>query len=78
MNVFFTKIKFLVFCYTGSETRLIGRLMVVSGKTGRVLRWMQVPDDRESYYSPQVLTHPDGKGFFFSFLFCFKWCQGSI
>lgn len=44
----------------GSETRLIGRLLVISGKTGRVLRWMQVPDDRESYYSPQVLTHPDG------------------
>lgn len=39
--------------------------MVVSGKTGRVLRWMQVPDDRESYYSPQVLTHPDGKVLFF-------------
>lgn len=47
-------------CVLGSETRLVGRLMIVSGKTGRVLRWMQVPDDRESYYSPQILTHPDG------------------
>ncbi|GIX84799.1 hypothetical protein CDAR_490432 [Caerostris darwini] len=44
----------------GSETRLVGRLMVVSGKTGRVLKWVQVPDEKESYYSPQVLTHPDG------------------
>ncbi|XP_054712627.1 uncharacterized protein LOC129222185 [Uloborus diversus] len=44
----------------GSETRLIGRLMIVSGKTGRVLRWVQVPDGKESYYSPQLLTHSDG------------------
>nr|XP_042902859.1 uncharacterized protein LOC107443619 isoform X2 [Parasteatoda tepidariorum] len=44
----------------GSETRLVGRLLVVSGKTGRVLKWIEVPDERESYYSPQVLTHPDG------------------
>ncbi|GFT02758.1 uncharacterized protein TNCV_879611 [Trichonephila clavipes] len=44
----------------GSETRLVGRLMVVSGKTGRVLKWVQVPDEKESYYSPQILTHPDG------------------
>ncbi|XP_035219132.1 uncharacterized protein LOC118192294 isoform X2 [Stegodyphus dumicola] len=44
----------------GSETRLVGRLLIVSGKTGRVLKWMQVPDEKESYYSPQILTHPDG------------------
>ncbi|KAG8180040.1 hypothetical protein JTE90_012884 [Oedothorax gibbosus] len=44
----------------GSETRLVGRLLVVSGKTGRILKWVQVPDEKESYYSPQILTHPDG------------------
>ena len=49
------------FLIVGSETRLIGRLLIISGKTGRILRWMEVPDGRESYYSPQVLTHPDGE-----------------
>ncbi|XP_064472122.1 uncharacterized protein LOC135386243 [Ornithodoros turicata] len=44
----------------GSRTRLVGRLMVVSGRHGRILRWVPVPDRRESYYSPQVLQHPDG------------------
>ncbi|CAN7984580.1 unnamed protein product [Ixodes hexagonus] len=44
----------------GSEVRLPGRLLVVSGRSGRVLRWALVPDHRESYYSPQLLHQPDG------------------
>ncbi|KAM7290009.1 hypothetical protein ISCGN_030137 [Ixodes scapularis] len=44
----------------GSQVRLAGRLLVVSGRSGRVLRWSLVPDRRESYYSPQLLRQPDG------------------
>ncbi|XP_077484241.1 uncharacterized protein LOC144094190 [Amblyomma americanum] len=40
--------------------RLAGRLLVVSGRSGRLLSWAAVPDGRESYYSPQLLLHPDG------------------
>ncbi|KAL5019654.1 hypothetical protein ScPMuIL_002546, partial [Solemya velum] len=44
----------------GSAFRLSGRLLLLSGRTGAVLRWVTVPDERESYYSPQIYTHPDG------------------
>ncbi|XP_022252488.1 uncharacterized protein LOC106468446 isoform X1 [Limulus polyphemus] len=44
----------------GSPTRLIGRLLVISGRNGQVVQWVEVPDKKESYYSPQILTHPDG------------------
>lgn len=44
----------------GSPIRLAGRLLIVSGRSGRVLRWVPVPDRRESYYSPQLLLYPDG------------------
>ena len=37
-----------------------GRLILFSGKDGRLLRWMATPDRRESYYPPQVLTRSDG------------------
>lgn len=33
---------------------MFGRLIVFSGATGEVLRWMPTPDRRESYYPPQV------------------------
>lgn len=51
-NVFF-------FC-TGSKHRLSGRIVFFSGKSGKVLSWSGVPDEKESYYSPQVLTKSDG------------------
>ncbi|GFO02838.1 pqq-like domain containing protein [Plakobranchus ocellatus] len=41
----------------GSPQRLSGRILVVSGKTGHVLRWTGVPDNQESYYSPQLTSH---------------------
>ncbi|XP_048257876.1 uncharacterized protein LOC124125677 isoform X2 [Haliotis rufescens] len=44
----------------GSEFRLTGRLIFFSGRTGEVLRWVGVPDQRETYYSPQVYTQLDG------------------
>ncbi|XP_052803386.1 uncharacterized protein LOC128233645 [Mya arenaria] len=44
----------------GSEYRLSGRILLMSGRTGHVLQWLGVPDGRESYYSPQVYTWPDG------------------
>ncbi|GAB1601842.1 protein FAM234B-like [Argonauta hians] len=44
----------------GSVHRLPGRLVIFSGKDGKVLRWVGVPDKRESYYSPQVYMLPGG------------------
>jgi hypothetical protein len=44
----------------GSKFRLSGRIIFFSGKTGKVLRWVGVPDDKESYYSPQVYQLLDG------------------
>lgn len=45
----------------GSPHRLSGRIIIFSGQTGKVLRWVGVPDKRESYYSPQVYLLPGGK-----------------
>ncbi|KAI8508971.1 hypothetical protein Bbelb_128190 [Branchiostoma belcheri] len=45
----------------GSLYRLSGRLLILSGKNGRVLRWAEVPDRRETYYSPQVYSRQDGR-----------------
>lgn len=36
----------------GRKTRVVGRLILLDGKTGKVLKWVNVPDDKESYYSP--------------------------
>ncbi|KAK3581051.1 hypothetical protein CHS0354_013959 [Potamilus streckersoni] len=44
----------------GSKFRLSGRIILFSGRTGTVLRWVGVPDAHESYYSPQIYTLPDG------------------
>lgn len=40
--------------------RNIAKLMVISGKRGQILKWSFVPNQAESYYSPQLLVHPDG------------------
>ena len=40
---------------------MYGRLIIFSGKTGKLMRWMATPDRRESYYPPQVITGPDGR-----------------
>ncbi|XP_053372852.1 uncharacterized protein LOC128546395 [Mercenaria mercenaria] len=44
----------------GSKYRLSGRVLLMSGKTGKVISWKGVPDGRESYYSPQVYMWLDG------------------
>lgn len=44
----------------GSKKRLVGRILVMSSKTGKVLQWVDVPDRKESYYSPQTYIQPDG------------------
>ncbi|CAG2116501.1 unnamed protein product [Medioppia subpectinata] len=41
------------------RTRLAGRLLIMSAKTGTIISWSLVPDKSESYYSPQLLVHPD-------------------
>ena len=43
-----------------SAKRLIGRLIIFSGKTGRVLRWSEVPDEKETYFSPVLYTLKNG------------------
>lgn len=43
----------------GSFYRLSGRLLIMSGKTGKVLTWVGVPDKHETYYSPQVYLQMD-------------------
>ena len=45
------------------EYNLFGRIMIISGKTGKVLRWVPTPDGKESYYPPQILTWLDGEMF---------------
>lgn len=47
----------------GSPHRLSGRILIMSGRTGKVISWTGVPDGRESYYSPQVYSWPDGTQF---------------
>ncbi|XP_064617640.1 uncharacterized protein LOC135481843 [Liolophura sinensis] len=43
----------------GSKHRLSGRLLILSGRTGKVLKWVGVPDKREVYYSPQIYQRRD-------------------
>ena len=38
--------------FTGSATRLVGKLILFDGKTGEILKVVPTPDNRESYYSP--------------------------
>jgi len=45
---------------TGSKKGLAGRILILSGKGGEILQWMETPDKAESYYSPQILTGTDG------------------
>jgi hypothetical protein len=42
---------------------MFGRIIIFDGRNGSVLRWMQTPDRRESYYPPQILTWLDGEQF---------------
>ncbi|GAB6019216.1 hypothetical protein CHUAL_000827 [Chamberlinius hualienensis] len=44
----------------GSAFRLSGRLLIISGSSGRVMQWAGVPDNKETYYSIQRHQHPDG------------------
>ncbi len=43
------------------EGHMFGRILIFSGLTGKVLRWIPTPDRRESYYPPQILTRMDGE-----------------
>ncbi|KAI1309010.1 hypothetical protein HDE_00313 [Halotydeus destructor] len=45
----------------GAKHHMTAKLMVISSKTGDILSWSEVPDKAESYYSPQLLTRPDGQ-----------------
>lgn len=43
------------------EEKMFGRLIIFDGKNGTVMKWMQTPDRRESYYPPQVLENKFGE-----------------
>ena len=44
-----------------AHDNMYGRIILFSGKDGKLLRWMATPDRRESYYPPQVTVGPDGR-----------------
>ena len=35
-------------------------MLLMSGRTGKVLRWLDVPEKKETYYSPQIYLQVDG------------------
>ena len=37
-----------------------GKLFLFSGKSGHVLKWQGVPDERETYFSPVVYSTSNG------------------
>ena len=39
---------------------MAGRLVIISGKSGKVLKWMETPDKKETYFSPVVYTLRNG------------------
>jgi hypothetical protein len=41
------------------RVRVPARMLVLSARTGRLLRWALVPDSAESYYSPQLVYRQD-------------------
>ena len=45
------------------EEKMFGRLVIFDGRNGTVLKWMQTPDRRESYYPPQILDGGSGEKF---------------
>ena len=47
----------------GSNTRLAGKILTFSGRTGKVLGWQEAPDHRESYYSPVLYRRRDASDF---------------
>ena len=43
-----------------SKERLAGRILIISGKSGEVITWMETPDKKETYFSPVVYTLRNG------------------
>ena len=50
----------LYFSEPFSESRLPGRIIFFSGKTGLVIKSVTVPDNQESYFSPLVYLNKNG------------------
>lgn len=59
-NLFILIAIFLLLSEPNSPHRLVGRILIFSGKTGEVLRWVKTPDERETYFSPVIYTKKDG------------------
>ena len=52
-----------VICYhsvPGASVRLGGKLLLISGRDGSIIRQALVPDHRESYFSPVLYDRQDG------------------
>lgn len=43
------------------EEKMFGRLIIFDGRNGTIIKWMQTPDRRESYYPPQILSSSSGE-----------------
>lgn len=59
MHIIFLDFFFVLISEPNSPHRLVGRLLIFSGKTGEVLRWVRTPDEKETYFSPVIYTQKD-------------------
>lgn len=50
----------IIYSEPNSKKRLKGKLLLFSGKSGHVLKWQVVPDQRETYFSPVVYSTSNG------------------
>ena len=57
---FFIRGYLFIFRDPFSKKRKAARILLLSGKTGKVLRWMETPNGEESYFSPVVYTLSNG------------------
>lgn len=46
------------------DEKLVSEIVIVSGKSGKIIRNVQLPDTEELFVAPQVLVHPDGENIF--------------
>lgn len=47
-----------------TDEKLVSEIVIVSGKSGKIIRNVQLPDTEELFVAPQVLVHPDGENIF--------------
>lgn len=61
---FFSKhFLWIIFNYSDEKVRLEGEILLISSRTGQLLNVSIVPDQMESYYSPQLLRRSEKEEF---------------